>query len=163
MYATNITGTGTMCDNESKFDLENDQYIETPWNIIETYFEGQHLERLVRHQLESYNNFVDNQITKTIDMFNAKEATDVRYNMKDTILKGINFSTENQKNDSDENELCWEQNDTPNSNYPIGPRISSSLISQGLFSLGALLERPIVCSFLTLSLLSLFSLTLYHL
>jgi len=70
MYATNITGTGTMCDNESKFDLENDQYIETPWNIIETYFEGQHLERLVRHQLESYNNFVDNQITKTIDMFN---------------------------------------------------------------------------------------------
>ena len=54
-------------------------------------------------------------------MFNAKEATDVRYNMKDTILKGINFSTENQKNDSDENELCWEQNDTPNSNYQIGP------------------------------------------
>ena len=44
---------------------------------------------------------------------------------------------------------CLEQNDTPNSNYPIGPRISSSLISQGLFSLGALLERPIVCSFLT--------------
>jgi DNA-directed RNA polymerase beta subunit len=70
MYATKITGTGTMCDNENKFDLENDQYIETPWDIIETYFEGQHLERLVRHQLESYNNFVDNQITKTIDMFN---------------------------------------------------------------------------------------------
>jgi hypothetical protein len=34
-----------------QFDLENDQYIETPWNIIESYFRGQHLERLVRHQL----------------------------------------------------------------------------------------------------------------
>jgi hypothetical protein len=43
---------------------------------------------------------------------------------------------------------CWEQNNTPNSYYQIGPCISSSLISSGLFSLGALLERPIVCSFL---------------
>jgi hypothetical protein len=42
---------------------------------------------------------------KTIDMFNAKEATAVRYNLKDTLLKGITFSTGNQKNDSDENEL----------------------------------------------------------
>jgi DNA-directed RNA polymerase II subunit RPB2 len=52
------------------FDIENDQYIETPWDIIESYFKGQHLERLVRHQLESYNNFVGYQIIKTIEMFN---------------------------------------------------------------------------------------------
>jgi len=52
------------------FDLDKDQYIETPWNIIESYFRGQHLERLVRHQLESYNNFVGYQISKTIEMFN---------------------------------------------------------------------------------------------
>ena len=52
------------------FDIKNDQYIETPWNIIETYFNGQHLDRLVRHQLESYNNFVGHQISKTIEMFN---------------------------------------------------------------------------------------------
>ena len=52
------------------FDIENEQYIETPWNIIESYFRGQHLERFVRHQLESYNNFVGYQITKTIEMFN---------------------------------------------------------------------------------------------
>ena len=57
-------------DFEEQFDLENDQYIETPWNIIESYFRGQHLERLVRHQLESYNNFVGHQISKTIEMFN---------------------------------------------------------------------------------------------
>ena len=59
-----------MSGTENKFDVEKEPYIETPWNIIESYFEGQHLERLVRHQLESYNNFVDHQITKTIDMFN---------------------------------------------------------------------------------------------
>ena len=53
-----------------QFDLEKEQYIETPWNIIESYFRGQHLERLVRHQLESYNNLVGHQLPKTIEMFN---------------------------------------------------------------------------------------------
>ena len=56
--------------NKEVFDINDDQYIETPWHIIESYFKGQHLERLVRHQLESYNNFVGHQITKTIEMFN---------------------------------------------------------------------------------------------
>ena len=46
------------------------KYIETPWTIIESYFKDQHLSQLVRHQLESYNNFVNYQIQKTIDMFN---------------------------------------------------------------------------------------------
>jgi DNA-directed RNA polymerase II subunit RPB2 len=55
--------------NTKVFD-DKDQYIETPWHIIESYFKGQHLERLVRHQLESYNNFVGYQINKTIEMFN---------------------------------------------------------------------------------------------
>ena len=49
---------------------EDDPYIETPWDIIQSYFKGHHLERLVRHQLESYNNFVGYQITRTIEMFN---------------------------------------------------------------------------------------------
>ena len=40
------------------------------WNIIEKYFEGHHLARLVRHQVESYNHFVNNQIQSTIKMFN---------------------------------------------------------------------------------------------
>ena len=55
---------------DSPFNLEKDKYIETPWSIIESYFKGQHLQRLVRHQLESYNNFVGYQINKTIEMFN---------------------------------------------------------------------------------------------
>jgi DNA-directed RNA polymerase beta subunit len=57
-------------DKTCEFDILNDPYIETPWTIIESYFKGQHLDRLVRHQLESYNNFVSYQIIKTIEMFN---------------------------------------------------------------------------------------------
>ena len=46
-------------------------YIEEPFEIIESYFRGQHLERLVRHQIESYNHFINYQLFKTIQMFNA--------------------------------------------------------------------------------------------
>jgi len=58
-------------EREYLIDKESYQYnLEDPWTLIESYFEGQHLERLVRHQLESYNHFVGYQITKTIEMFN---------------------------------------------------------------------------------------------
>lgn len=43
---------------------------ELPWKIIESYFRGRHLKQCIRHQLESYNDLVVNQIEKTIDMFN---------------------------------------------------------------------------------------------
>jgi DNA-directed RNA polymerase II subunit RPB2 len=46
------------------------EFIEEPYSIIESYFDGQHLERLVRHQIESYNHFVNYQIQRTIQMFN---------------------------------------------------------------------------------------------
>ena len=45
-------------------------YIEEPWAIISSYFQGKHLEQLVRHQIESYNDMVNNQLRRTIDMFN---------------------------------------------------------------------------------------------
>ncbi len=45
-------------------------YTEEPFSIIESYFKGQHLERLVRHQIESYNHFINYQIQRTIQMFN---------------------------------------------------------------------------------------------
>jgi len=58
-------------EHESLIEKESYQYnLEDPWSLIESYFEGQHLERLVRHQLESYNHFVGYQIIKTIEMFN---------------------------------------------------------------------------------------------
>jgi DNA-directed RNA polymerase II subunit RPB2 len=46
------------------------EYIEEPYTIIESYFGTQHLERLVRHQIESYNHFINFQLQKTIQMFN---------------------------------------------------------------------------------------------
>ena len=57
-------------ENENDIDFTEGEYAETPWDIINSYFHGQHLERLVRHQVESYNNFIDYQIVKTIEMFN---------------------------------------------------------------------------------------------
>jgi DNA-directed RNA polymerase II subunit RPB2 len=45
-------------------------YLEEPFTIIQSYFEGKQLERLSRHQIESYNNFVNYQMQKTIEMFN---------------------------------------------------------------------------------------------
>jgi DNA-directed RNA polymerase II subunit RPB2 len=57
----------------TKYDYDDDnhvEYDEAPWKIIGSYFEGQHLKRLVRHQLESYNDFVNNQLERTIQMFN---------------------------------------------------------------------------------------------
>ena len=70
MSSSNQNSSDNNSLNKEPFNIENDPYIETPWNIIETYFKDQHLERLVRHQLESYNNFVGYQIIKTIEMFN---------------------------------------------------------------------------------------------
>lgn len=72
--STNVENRSNM--ERSSDDIEKkvmdyvDKYIEPPWTLIESYFKGQHLRQLVRHQLESYNDFVNHQIQKTIDMFN---------------------------------------------------------------------------------------------
>ena len=47
-----------------------DSLDDTNWKLIGSYFEKCHLDKLVRHQLESFNDFVNLQIPKTIDMFN---------------------------------------------------------------------------------------------
>ena len=70
-YKTAIMNSHTNgYDSNGDFDIKHNTYIEDPWTIIESYFKDQHLDRLVRHQLESYNNFVCYQIIKTIEMFN---------------------------------------------------------------------------------------------
>lgn len=52
-------------------DVENEvvNFVEMPWTIIGSYYKNCHLQRLVRHQLESYNNFINFQIQRTIEMF----------------------------------------------------------------------------------------------
>ena len=49
---------------------ENKEF-EGPWPVIESYFRGKHLQQLVKHQVESYNDFVNYQVQKTISMFNS--------------------------------------------------------------------------------------------
>jgi len=56
--------------DEAKILEHLGDYTEEPYSLIESYFAGKHLERLVRHQIESYNNFVNYQIQRTIQMFN---------------------------------------------------------------------------------------------
>ena len=45
-------------------------FSEEPWSILQSYFKNDHLSKLVKHQLESYDNFVNNDIKNTIEMFN---------------------------------------------------------------------------------------------
>ena len=66
-----ISAIETAVTKEEKGVLEHlGNYEEEPFEIIESYFDGQHLERLVRHQIESYNHFVNFQVLRTIKMFN---------------------------------------------------------------------------------------------
>ena len=46
------------------------KFIEEPWALINSYFRNEYLQRLVRHQLESFNELTKNQIQQTIEMFN---------------------------------------------------------------------------------------------
>jgi DNA-directed RNA polymerase II subunit RPB2 len=56
--------------SETKNNDVNNYSTDISYKLIETYFEKQHLDRLVRHQKESYNQFVSQQIRETILMFN---------------------------------------------------------------------------------------------
>ena len=62
------------------------------WNIIKSYFDKQHLQRLVRHQIESYNDFVNYQIQKTIDMFNPVQVHSVHYKHPDLDIYSLDMS-----------------------------------------------------------------------
>lgn len=50
--------------------IEDAYDVEMAYQLLDAYFRGQHLDRLVRHQIESYNYFITHQIHRTIQMFN---------------------------------------------------------------------------------------------
>jgi len=62
------------------------------WNIIKSYFAKQHLQRLVRHQIESYNDFVNYQIQKTIDMFNPVQVHSIHYKHPELDIYSLDMS-----------------------------------------------------------------------
>ena len=56
---TNLMNANTMNTiKDTILNYGDGEHSDLPWEIIESYFQGQHLQRLVRHQLESYNNFI---------------------------------------------------------------------------------------------------------
>ncbi len=56
--------------NDEELNAKNISEKEIPWTIINSYFSNQHLKQLIRHQIESYNDFISRQIPHTIEMFN---------------------------------------------------------------------------------------------
>ena len=66
----------------SNIKMAKEDMTEVGWRIIESYFKNQYLNRLVRHQIESYNYFINSQIENTIQMFNP-----------------VNVKSENDKNE----------------------------------------------------------------
>ena len=56
-------------DLKKKKDMKN-KFENISWKVIESYFKDKYLTRLVRHQLESYNYFIEKQLFDTIKMFN---------------------------------------------------------------------------------------------
>ena len=56
--------------NDKKLNEKKISEKEIPWTIINSYFSNQHLKLLIRHQIESYNDFISRQIPHTIEMFN---------------------------------------------------------------------------------------------
>lgn len=75
------------------------EYIEEPYTIIESYFKGQSSSRLVRHQIESYNHFINLQMPETIRMFNNTKIRSIKdYNPeKDQYCLEIEVNFENLK------------------------------------------------------------------
>ena len=61
-------------DEHGQRDLSN-VISDISWEIIESYYKRNHLEKLVRHQLESYNQFIRFDIQRTIQMFNPVVVT----------------------------------------------------------------------------------------
>ena len=61
-----VTSAAATATNE----IDVDNYIEEPHIIIDSCFRGRHLKRLVEHQVESYNDFIQYQVPRTISMFN---------------------------------------------------------------------------------------------
>ena len=75
---------------EHSLDISSKEYA---WTIIESYFANKYLNRLVRHQLESYNHWIGVQLHKTINMFNPVHihSEQFKVNNQYTLEVELNF------------------------------------------------------------------------
>ena len=80
---------------EKKRDINDNYNKENAWTIIESYFGNKHLNRLVRHQVESYNHFINVQLQKTIDMFNPVRVHSDQFKVDNTYSLEIELNFQN--------------------------------------------------------------------
>ena len=78
-------------DKTMEKDYESTKYTEDPWELINSYFRKEYLERLVRHQLESYNDFVKNKIGIIVKQFNPLSIYNAYDAEKNTYLNVPNI------------------------------------------------------------------------
>lgn len=87
----------TTTDGKHVLDHLGD-YVEEPFTLIESYFADQHLARLVRHQIESYNHFINYQAGRTIQMFNPLRINSEKHLLESGLhLLDIEISFDNFK------------------------------------------------------------------
>lgn len=98
-----------LCEEKTKDELLNsnnitpithiNNYNESMFDIIQSYFNNNYLEKLVRHQIESFNNFINYQAERTIQMFNPVIVhADTDYNIqKEQYYLEIKITFENYK------------------------------------------------------------------
>lgn len=65
-----MASQGANNEKTMKNELNYKNFSELAWSIINLYFKEDYLKQLVRHQIESYNYFMNYQIQETINMFN---------------------------------------------------------------------------------------------
>ena len=80
---------------ETKRNEKESSNKDHTWTIIESYFQNQHLNRLVRHQIESYNQFISMQLEKTIEMFNPVRIRSDQFKGEDTYTLEMELNFQN--------------------------------------------------------------------
>ena len=70
-------------EDDLKKDEEYELSSDDTWTVIGSYFREGHLSRLVRHQIESYNDLINTQLPATIAMFNPVLINSEHYFNKD--------------------------------------------------------------------------------
>lgn len=78
-------------DSDSR-NIMTEKGYGVSWDIIESYFKNNHLEKLVRHQLESFNYFITYEIQKTIQMFNPLSVSGENEETNEKIDITIHFN-----------------------------------------------------------------------
>ena len=120
----------TIHDNNDS-DIHESDKNNIPWAIIEAYFKNAHLKQLIRHQIESYNYFVSNQLQNTIEMFNPLNIVSEHDYIKEHNLYRLEIKI-NFKNLSIHRPQIYENNGVTKIMFPQEARIRNFTYASGM-------------------------------